>query len=317
MSYAIRTIGLEKHFGRHVAVSDLNLRVERGSVLGLIGSNGAGKTTTLRMLVDVIRPTSGRLQVLGQTPRTAGPALRRRIGYLPGDLRVSTRASSRQILSFYARVSGQVRSGRIDELAERIQLDLARPVKDLSKGNKQKLGLIQAFMHSPELLLLDEPTSGLDPLIQREFLQMVREAREDGSTIVLSSHVLSEIQQVADHLAVLSEGRLVAEGPVGSVALGRMKRVRIDSSITQGQRVQQSLIALPGVSDLTADSATPEALTLSLSYTGDVNALLRALNGAVLDDLTISPPDLEQAVLHLYDGSVVPDDERHGERGDH
>lgn len=204
----------------------------------------------------------------------------------------------------------------MDALAERLQLDLTRPVKDLSKGNKQKLGLIQAFMHSPELLLLDEPTSGLDPLIQREFLKMVREAQHAGSTIVLSSHVLPEIQQVADHLAVLSAGRLVAEGPVETVALGRMKRVRLESSITEGQVVQQSLLALPGVADLTTDSATPESLTLSLSYTGDVNALLRALNGAVLGDLTISPPDLEQAVLHLYDGSGVPDDGHHGEGGD-
>jgi ABC-2 type transport system ATP-binding protein len=316
MSYAIRTIGLEKRFGKHIAVSDLDLRVEHGSVVGLIGSNGAGKTTTLRMLVDIIRPTSGRLQVLGQTPRSAGPALRRRIGYLPGDLRVSTRASGRQILDFYARVSGPVRPGRVEELAERLQLDLARPVKDLSKGNKQKLGLIQAFMHSPELLILDEPTSGLDPLIQREFLQMVREAREGGSTIVLSSHVLSEIQQVADQLAVLSVGRLVAEGSVGSVALSQMKHVRVVFSADDRTVVEQSLATLPNTADVLTESTSPDTLTVTFSYAGDITALLRVLSGFDVRDLTIAPPDLEEAVLHLYDGAQVSPSRHDNEEGE-
>ena len=191
MTAVIEARGLQKKYGKHLAVDGIGLRVERGSVFGLIGPNGAGKTTTLRMLVDIIRPTAGELKVLGSVPRRSGIALRRRIGYLPGGLKVAERIQGGTVLRHLAQISGPVEPSRIETLAERLGLDLSRPVRALSKGNRQKLGLIQAFMHRPELLILDEPTSGLDPLVQREFLEMVREAREAGQSVLLSSHILT------------------------------------------------------------------------------------------------------------------------------
>src|SRR5690606_16997386 len=217
MTAVIEIAGLRKAYGSHIAVHDLDLRVQRGTIHGLIGPNGAGKTTTLRTLVDIIRPTSGSIRVLGEDPREGGARLRRRIGYVPDELRLDVRVTGHRMLSFYAGVSGPVDRTHVGELAERLGIDLRRPVRDLSKGNKQKLGLIQAFMHRPELLIHDEPTSGLDPVIQREFLAMAREARDAGQTVLLSSHVLSEIQQTADEVSVVANGRIVAEGDVASL----------------------------------------------------------------------------------------------------
>ncbi|WP_235604927.1 ABC transporter ATP-binding protein [Enteractinococcus helveticum] len=165
MVAVVETRALTKLYGRHLAVQDIDLQVHRGSVFGLIGPNGAGKTTVLRMLVDIIRPSAGELTVLGDSPRRAGAGMRRRIGYLPGDVNLTARLSGRTFLHHIAQLSGTVAERKIDQLAERLELDMTRPVRDLSKGNKQKLGLIQAFMHEPELLILDEPTSGLDPLM--------------------------------------------------------------------------------------------------------------------------------------------------------
>ena len=199
---AIEAVEITKHFGSTQALRGVTFTVPRGSVFGVIGPNGAGKTTTMRALLDIIRPSSGYATVLGTDSRSAGPALRRRIGFLPGELILEGRVTGRKLLQHYTDISGPVRTGRIEELAERFHLDLGQPVRKLSRGNKQKLGIVQAFMHEPELLVLDEPTSGLDPLMQQEFLLLVKEVRDAGQTVFLSSHVISEIQQAADEVAV-------------------------------------------------------------------------------------------------------------------
>src|SRR5690554_2489430 len=217
MTLAIETRQLAKNYGNNTALHGLDLSVEEGSVFGVIGPNGAGKTTTMRLLLDIIRPTSGSAQVLGRDPRRAGAHTRRSIGFVPGELRLDGRVTGRQLLRHYARISGPVASGAIDGFADRLGLDLGRQVRTLSKGNKQKLGLVQAFMHEPRLLVLDEPTSGLDPLVQQEFLTMVREAKNKGQTVFLSSHVLSEIQQAADSVAILNAGRIVTVSDVESL----------------------------------------------------------------------------------------------------
>ena len=298
MSPAIRTTDLHKRYGPKTAVHALNVTVEPGTVFGLIGPNGAGKTTTLRMLLDVIRPTSGTATVLGQSPREGGPALRRRIGFVPGELRLEGRVRGRALLEHFAEISGPVAPGVIDGLAERLGVDLGRPVRTLSKGNKQKLGLIQAFMHRPELLVLDEPTSGLDPLVQREFLTMVREARAGGQTVLLSSHVLSEIQQTADHVAVLSEGRIVAEGDVASLRLGRIRRVRASFEGVEPGRLEQELAALGHVKDLvvTGDGLVRVAATVD----GDIDPVVKLFARHRVLDLAVEEPDLEESVLQLY-----------------
>lgn len=302
MSSVVSTLDVVKKYGKNVAISGVSLTIEAGSVVGLIGPNGAGKTTFMRMLVDVIRPTSGSVTVLGHTPRTAPVSLRERIGYLPGELRLATRHNGRHVLEFFREVSGPVPARAIDTWAERLNCDLSKPVRSLSKGNKQKLGLIQALMHEPELVILDEPTSGLDPLIQREFVSIVKEVRDSGRTVLLSSHVLGEIQHSADRVAVLSEGRIVADGPLDTLALTKYKRVRIVVDSGDHTRVLSALEAL-GLSRRVAVSAAGEGLVgIDARFSGGINDLLRAISSVTIRDLTISEPDLEEAVLSLYDG---------------
>lgn len=300
MTSAIRTRALTKRYGSHTAVQGLDLSVERGSVFGLIGPNGAGKTTTLRLLLDIIRPTTGEITVLGESPRAAGAQLRRRIGYIPGELRLEGRTKGGALLKHLAEISGPVAPGAIDRLAERLDLDLSRPVRTLSKGNKQKLGLVQAFMHQPELLVLDEPTSGLDPLVQREFLTMLREAREAGQTVLLSSHVLSEVQQAADDVAVLAGGRVVAEGAVASLRLAGVRRIRTTLIGTTADSVHSLLAAVAGVEDVDVTAASGDLVRVSATARGEIDPVIRALATATIRDLTIEEPDLEESVLDLY-----------------
>ena len=196
MTAAIRTTGLVKDYGRVRALDGLDLEVPNGSVFGFLGPNGAGKSTTIRLLLDLLRPTAGRVEVLGQDPTAGGPELRARIGYLPGELGLPARKTTGEYLHYLAGLRGGRGADRIGPLAERFALPLERPLRALSKGNKQKVTIIQAFMHSPELLVLDEPTSSLDPLLQMEFRALVAEAQAGGATVFLSSHVLGEVEDV-------------------------------------------------------------------------------------------------------------------------
>ncbi len=301
MTAVIEARGLQKKYGKHLAVDGIGLRVEQGSVFGLIGPNGAGKTTTLRMLVDIIRPTAGELKVLGSVPRRSGTGLRRRIGYLPGELKLAERIQGGTLLRHLAQISGPVEPGRIETVAERLGLDLSRPVRALSKGNRQKLGLIQAFMHRPELLILDEPTSGLDPLVQREFLAMVREAREAGQSVVLSSHILTEIQHTADDVAVLAGGKIIAHGDVSSLRLSSVTRLRALLADTTAEAVRPALAALPTLQDIDAEAtASGESVRLSATIRGDVDHVVKALAQFTVRDLTVEEPDLEESILDLY-----------------
>jgi len=301
MTVAIHTRALNKRYGSHTALHSLDLTVEAGSVFGLIGPNGAGKTTTLRLLLDIIRPTSGEIEVLGQPPRRDGAALRRRIGYIPGELRLEGRMKGRTVLRHLADISGPVPSGTIERLAERLDLDLTRPVRTLSRGNKQKLGLVQAFMHQPALLVLDEPTSGLDPLLQREFLAMVREARERGQTVLLSSHVLSEIQQAADDVAVLAEGRIVAEGAVSSLRIASVRRIRATVTGASPEHIRTALRAAADVDDVdVATDASGELVRVAATARGELDPVIRAIATGTIRDLTVEEPDLEESVLDLY-----------------
>ena len=301
MTAVIEARGLQKKYGKHLAVDGIGLRVEQGSVFGLIGPNGAGKTTTLRMLVDIIRPTAGELKVLGSVPRRSGIALRRRIGYLPGELKLAERIQGGTLLRHLAQIRGPVEPGRIETLAERLGLDLSRPVRALSKGNRQKLGLIQAFMHRPELLILDEPTSGLDPLVQREFLAMVREAREAGQSVLLSSHILTEIQHTADDVAVLAGGKIIAHGDVSSLRLSSVTRLRAVLADTTAETVRTALSASPTLQDIDAEAtSTGELVRLSATIRGDVDHVVKALAQFTVRDLTVEEPDLEESILDLY-----------------
>ena len=299
MTTAVECRSLVKRYGKHEALHGIDLSVRTGTVFGLVGPNGAGKTTTLRILLDVIRPTAGSVRVLGEEPRTGGPRLRRRIGYVPGELRLEGRVRARSLLQHLAELSGPVAPGTVESLAERLDLDLDRPVRSLSKGSRQKIGLVQAFMHRPELLVLDEPTSGLDPLVQREFLRMVREASEAGQTVLLSSHVLSEIQQAADDVAVLAAGRVVAEGTVSSLRMTGTRRVHATLAGTSAEAVRGAFSSIEGVEELDVAEAG-SIVRVAAHVRGDMGPVVHALAVGSVRDLTVEEPDLEESVLDLY-----------------
>lgn len=303
MTPAIDISALTKRYGRTTALHGVDLAIEPGRVFGVIGPNGAGKTTTMRILLDIIRPTSGTVRVLGEDPREAGPALRRRIGYLPGELAMDTRVSGRALLTHYAQLNGASDRVRISALAERLGLDLGRPVRSLSKGNKQKVGLVQAFAHSPDLLVLDEPTSGLDPLVQQEFLTMVREARDAGQTVFLSSHVISEIEQVADEVAVLRDGRIVDVSTVDRLRAAALRDVRVTVPATAGDALAAELRRLGSAHDV-AVASSPEHDIVSARLRDGIPAFLAVLARSTVHDLVVQEPDLERAVLQFYGGDA-------------
>lgn len=290
MTAVVQAEGLTKYYGTRRGLEDLTLDIQPGEVFGYLGPNGAGKTTTIRLLLDVIRPTRGTVRVLGLGSREH--AVRGRIGYLPGELVLEGREKARDYLRFLGRVRGGVPDAAIDLLAERLDADLSVQMRKLSKGNKQKVGLIQAFMHEPEFIILDEPTSGLDPLVQREFLAMVREVRTSGRTVLMSSHVLAEVEQVSDRVGIVREGRLVA---VEDVAALREKAVRRVEFHFDAPVPAEAFAGLPGVRDLRVEGAA-----LSCTIDGRPDALIKAAAKFTVVHMVSAEPDLEEIFLTYY-----------------
>jgi ABC-2 type transport system ATP-binding protein len=290
----IRCDALEKRFGAVVALDRLDLDVPAGEVVGFLGPNGAGKSTAIRILLDLARPDGGRVEVLGTDPRAGGPALRARIGYIPGELRLDERLTVGETLQSWARLrGGDVDAGYVDELCERLHLDRARHAKGLSSGNRRKVGLVGAFMAKPELLILDEPTGGLDPLVQAEFHALVEEARGAGRTVFLSSHVLSEVQRVADRVVVIRQGRAVADGAVDE--LRQSTRQPFTASFT-GDPPEAELRAAAGVSELHVHGRE-----VTGKVEGSPTALFAVLGRHPLEHVLLPEPDLEDAFHRLYD----------------
>ena len=288
-AHVIEAAGLVKDYGKVRALDGVDLSVRRGEVFGFIGPNGAGKSTTIRILLDLLRPTAGTVRVLGEDPHTGGPALRERIGYLPGELNLEGTATGRQLLVHLAQVRGGRGAERIAPLAERFRLDLDRPVRALSKGNKQKIGVIQALMHRPELALLDEPTSGLDPLLQQEFVTLLREERDAGTSVFLSSHVLSEIEGVADRVALVRDGRIAVIDDVATLrsAAGQRLDVTFSQDVPMG--------ALTGVDELVIDGLRVRGV-----WHGDPGPLIATLARLPVARLELRDRDLEELVLDAY-----------------
>jgi ABC-2 type transport system ATP-binding protein len=289
----IWTERLSKSYGRRRGLDGLDLEVRAGEVFGYLGPNGAGKTTTIRLLLDLIRPSGGEIRVLGVSPRAGGPALRRRIGYLPGDFSVDGRQSVCGALTYLGNLRGGIPGDQVEELAGRLELELGARVASLSKGNRQKIGLVQAFMHTPELLILDEPTSGLDPLVQQQFLAMVRQARQRGQTVFMSSHILSEVQHVADRVGVIRAGRLVAVEGVEALRERALRRVEIRFAAPVAG---EEFVRVPGVHDLTV-----EGTVLRCRLAGSPDGLLKAAARHTVVDLLSQEPDLEELFLAYYD----------------
>ncbi|NUT32601.1 MAG: ABC transporter ATP-binding protein [Hamadaea sp.] len=293
---AIRTTRLVKTYGRgtaaKTALTGLDLAVHRGEVFGFLGPNGAGKTTTIRLLLDLIRPSSGQIEVLGADPRDAAP-LRNRIGYLAGDFVVGGRQTGHELLTYLGRLRGGVPADRIGRLAERLDLDLSRRIGSLSKGNRQKVGVVQAFMHRPELLILDEPTSGLDPFLQQQFVELVQEAKDAGQTVFMSSHVMGEVQATCDRVGIIRGGELVAVEEVEGLRQRALRKVEI---IFDAPASAAEFAALPGVSDLVVDGAT-----LRCKLAGSADALVKAAARHTVVSLLSEEPELEELFFTYYD----------------
>ncbi|SCE67671.1 ABC-2 type transport system ATP-binding protein [Micromonospora viridifaciens] len=294
MPPAIELSKLTKTYGSRRGLIDLTLDVQPGEVFGYLGPNGAGKSTTIRLLLNLIRPSSGSARVLGLDPAADAVALHRRLGYLAGDFVVDGRQRAGECLTFLGNLRGAVPADRILELADRLELDLTARIKSLSKGNRQKVGLVQAFMHRPDLLILDEPTSGLDPLVQQTFLELVAEAREEGQTVFMSSHVMSEVEAVADRVAIIREGRLVALDTIGDLRARSYLRVRI--TFAEPVRAAE-FTALPGVRDLAV-----QGCLLDCRLDGSPDALLKAAARHTVTGLRADTPDLEELFHGYYSG---------------
>jgi ABC-2 type transport system ATP-binding protein len=286
---------LTKRYGSDRGVDDLSFSVGQGEVFGYLGPNGAGKTTTIRLLLDLVRPTSGSVRVLGLDPRRDGVALRRRLGVVPGDLRLYERLTGRDILAYFSALRGRRPGPEADVLAERLDADLGRPVRSLSKGNRQKIGLIQALLHRPELLVLDEPTSGLDPLVQEQVLELLREAAAEGRTVFLSSHALAEVQHVADRVAVVRDGRLELVEGVESLRARALGRVVVSFA---RMPPPGSFDGLPGVRE-----TDRHGTVVTLALDGPADPLVKALANFEVVGLDSHEADLEDVFLALYRGS--------------
>jgi ABC-2 type transport system ATP-binding protein len=288
----ITTERLTRRFGKRRGITDVTFTVSRGEVFGFLGPNGAGKSTTIRLLVGLYRPSSGRAGVFGREPRRDGVVVRRQLGYLPGELALFPRLTGRAILNRAARIRGHTDHRYRDELIERFGAELDRPVRTLSKGNVQKIGLIQAFAHRPELLILDEPTSGLDPLLQDEFTRLVRETVRDGRTVFLSSHDLDEVQRLVDRLAIIREGRIIVTDTVD--------RLRASSPTTVELRFAHPVDATAFQHLDTARMLSHDTTRVRLSVTGPIGPLLRLAADLDPVDMTARPADLDELFLTYY-----------------
>lgn len=292
MDNIIHTTRLTKSYGKARGVVDLDLEVRRGEVFGYLGPNGAGKTTTIRTLLDFIRPTSGSAAVFGLDSRRDSRTIRRCIGYLPGELSLYEGMTGRDFLRYMANLRGHTAWSQVEALAERLSAPLTQPIRTLSHGNKQKLGLVQAFMHRPQLLILDEPTQGLDPLIQQEFYRMLAEVRAAGRTVFLSSHVLPEVEKTCDRVGIIREGRLVAVEEVASLKAKAFRRLEFRFA---APAPPAAFAELPGVRDVRAENNS-----LACTVTGSLDAVIKAAARFEVIDLVSQEPSLEEIFLAHY-----------------
>ncbi len=284
----IKTTKLTKYYGKSRGITDLDLTVKQGEFFGFIGPNGAGKSTTIRILLGLIAPTSGSATVFGKDVTKKKELILQNIGYLPSEALFYPGMKVKDILKLSADLRKKDCRAEARLLCDRLQLDADRKIDDLSFGNRKKVAIVCALQHRPELLVLDEPTSGLDPLMQKEFFDILQERNREGTTIFISSHVLSEIQRNCSRAAIIREGRIIACDTVDALSKTSAKRITIHGKV--------SLEHLQGIRDSKVSKNS-----VSFLYSGDMNDLLGALSSGDVDDLTITEPDLEEIFLHYYE----------------
>ena len=292
MTAVIQTERLTKAYGEHRGITELDLEVAEGEIFGFLGPNGAGKTTTMRVLLDLIRPTSGRALVFG-IETTADPvAIHRRVGYLPGEFDLYDRLTGGQTIEYFANLRGGVERAYVDALIERLELDPGRRFKEYSRGNKQKVGLVLALQHRPDLLILDEPTTGLDPLVQQAFFGIVREARAEGRSVFLSSHIIDEVDRTCDRVAIIREGRVVQVDRIEAIRELAFHHVELTFSAPVAPALFEGL---PGVSEVEA-----EGDMVKMRVNGPIGAVIAAAAGQGIVDVVSREPNLEDVFLAQY-----------------
>jgi len=292
MTAVIQTEKLTKSYGSHRGIIDVDLEVTEGEAFGFLGPNGAGKTTMIRTLLDHIRPSSGRATIFGIDTTVDPVAIHKRLGYLPGEFVLYDKLTGGQTIEYFANLRGGVDKAYQADLVERLDVDPSRKFREYSKGNKQKIGLIVALQHRPDLLMLDEPTSGLDPLIQQAFYAVIREAKAEGRTVFMSSHILSEVERTCDRVAIIREGRLVKVDRVEGLRDMAHHTVEL---VFAGAVPTEAFASLPGVSDVVAEDHV-----LRMRVSGPVAPVVKAAAGYDLSDFISREPTLEETFLAIY-----------------
>lgn len=284
--------GLKKFYGKHRGVVKVDMEVYEGEVFGFLGPNGAGKSTTIRTMMDLIRPTAGMIRVNGMDPVRDGAKVRRSVGYLPSDFGVYKNMTVYSYLKTLLHMMDHSGSDRIEEISARLQLDLTKKVKDLSRGNRQKVGIVSAFMHTPQLVIMDEPTSGLDPLMQQEFYKLCLEEKKAGRTIFLSSHLLYEVEAICDRVAIIREGELIVTETMKNFKkkTGKVLRVQFKDKVDE-----KEFLDMKGVTEVHWEE---DILSMSVAY--NIDSVIKELARHSVKDMEFKETSLEHIFLHFY-----------------
>jgi ABC-2 type transport system ATP-binding protein len=292
MKPAIEITSLTKFYGKSRGVEDINLNIPRGTIYGFLGPNGAGKTTTISILIGILNPTAGSAKILGKNCFTNGVDIRKHVGFLPGDIALDSNLTGSQLLNYYQNIRGINCQKNINQLAKKLDCDLNKKIKKLSRGNKQKIGLISALMHDPDVLILDEPTSGLDPLIQEQFNEILLNHKKQGKTTFISSHILSEVQTLCDNVAFIKDGKIIADKPITEIASSNPLIVKLKASPATLKKLAKDAL------NINMSMQTDESVTFS--YSGDVKSLLNTLAKYEISDISITRGDLEEIFMEYY-----------------
>jgi len=285
---------LSKHYGKHRGINHLTFSVNSGEFFGFIGPNGAGKSTTIRTLMGLIRPTGGSASIFGLDCRTKASLIAKDVGYLPSENSYYENMKVRELLQYTADLYSMDCKVKMNELSDRLNLDLSRRIADLSLGNKKKVGIVSAIMVSPKLIIMDEPTSGLDPLIQQAFYDILKEENSRGVTIFFSSHVLSEVQKLCDRVAILKEGQLIGIQSIKELRESGYKKV----SLRAKNAISRDFFDLPGIANYTE---TADQTSVSFLYNGNITAVIDKIHLLSLDDVLLEEPSLEEIFMHYYE----------------
>jgi len=293
METIIETKNLTKTYGKSRGITDVNIRVNKGDIFGFLGPNGAGKSTTIRTLLDFIRPTSGSATIFGMDCQKDTVQIKKRIGYIPGDFGLFGNMTGWKYLEYFGKVRGGYDAGSAKAYAHRLDIKLDRKMKEYSRGMRQKVAIIQAFMNRPDLIVMDEPTSGLDPLVQQTFMDMVRERADDGTTIFMSSHVLSEVEKVCNRVAIIKEGKIATEEKVEDLRKksGNVLQVKFVDE------VNPEIFRIPGVINPVRQNGH-----IRMTVSGNMEAVLGEVSRHKVAEITIHPMTLEEIFMHYYEG---------------